>query len=106
MPDNLRFELEDVTQGLSYPDAHFDVIHSRLMLAGVSRFMPSEIRHLPQQIRDWDAYLNECIRLLKPGGLVVFYDMADCFRQAEDIKREDLDKVAPAFAKWSHLVEK
>jgi hypothetical protein len=32
--------------------------------------------------------------------------MADCFRQAEDIKREDLDKIAPAFAKWSDLVEK
>ena len=38
-PDNLQFILEDVTQGLPYPDGYFTVLHSRLMLAGVSLFI-------------------------------------------------------------------
>ena len=37
-PDNLQFLIEDVTQGLSYPDGYFTVLHSRLMLAGVRSF--------------------------------------------------------------------
>jgi hypothetical protein len=36
----------------------------------------------------------------------VFVDMEDCFRLAEDMSREEKDKIAPAYARWCELVEK
>lgn len=57
------------------------------------------------KIRDWPAYIKECIRLVRPGGLLVFVDMGDCFRLAEDMSRQEQDKIAPAYARWCKLVE-
>ena len=37
-PDNLRFLLEDATAGIGFPDAYFDLVHARMILAGVSCF--------------------------------------------------------------------
>jgi SAM-dependent methyltransferase len=98
LPDNLQFVLEDVNQGLPYPDGHFTVLHSRLMLAGV-RPLFSFLLNAEYQIRDWNAYIKECVRLVKPGGLLVFVEMSDCFKLAEDLSREEQDKIAPAYAK-------
>jgi hypothetical protein len=36
----------------------------------------------------------------------VFVDMDDCFKLAEDVSREEQDKIAPAYARWCELVEK
>jgi len=32
--------------------------------------------------------------------------MEDCFKLAEDMSREEQDKIAPAYARWCELVEK
>jgi hypothetical protein len=32
--------------------------------------------------------------------------MDDCFKLAEDMSREEQDKIAPAYARWCELVEK
>jgi hypothetical protein len=37
---------------------------------------------------------------------LVFVDMDDCFKLAEDMSREENDKIAPAYARWCELVEK
>lgn len=37
---------------------------------------------------------------------MVFVDMEDCFKLAEDMSREKKDRIAPAYARWCELVEK
>jgi hypothetical protein len=32
--------------------------------------------------------------------------MNDCFKLAEDVNKEEQDKIAPAYARWCELVEK
>ncbi|KAI5782025.1 S-adenosyl-L-methionine-dependent methyltransferase [Peziza echinospora] len=57
VPPNCRFEVDDMeaSDGLLYPDDHFDFIH---------------IRNLCQSIGDWDSLMNEVWRKTKPGGWV------------------------------------
>jgi ubiquinone/menaquinone biosynthesis C-methylase UbiE len=54
---NARFLRRDVTPPLPFPDSSFDLVNARFM---------SEIL-LPQH---WPLLLNECFRLLRPGGIV------------------------------------
>jgi hypothetical protein len=39
VPENVSFVQDDVTQGLPYPDESIDIVHSRLLVAGVSSAM-------------------------------------------------------------------
>lgn len=56
--ENLRFEVMDVTHlPLCLPDASFDLLNGKLL----SRTL------LPDT---WPAFLAECIRLLRPGGIL------------------------------------
>jgi len=54
---NVQFRIMDALQPLSFPDASFDLVHARL----VSGFMKAS---------QWPAFLRECFRLLKPGGVI------------------------------------
>lgn len=36
VPDNCQFALEDASKGLPYSDGYFDVVHMRILAAGVS----------------------------------------------------------------------
>ena len=36
VPDNCRFEIDDASRGLPFPDGTFDVVHARLLTVGVS----------------------------------------------------------------------
>lgn len=56
-PPNFSIVLADCAKGLPFPDGHFDVVHARLIVAG---------------IRDWPSLLSEAVRITKPGGLVNF----------------------------------
>ncbi|WVQ62614.1 uncharacterized protein L199_000761 [Kwoniella botswanensis] len=59
LPDNLHFAQNDITQGLPFPDDSFDFVHSRLLVMGV---------------RNWKAIVDEILRVLKPGGMVVMIE--------------------------------
>jgi ubiquinone/menaquinone biosynthesis C-methylase UbiE len=56
-PENVKFELHNVLDGLPYPDNSFDFIHMRLMIIAL-------------RSSEWPFVLNEIFRVLKPGGLV------------------------------------
>ncbi|CAO3617561.1 unnamed protein product [Mucor hiemalis] len=56
-PENVKFDLINILDGLPYPDNYFDFVHMRLMIIA---FRSSE----------WDYVLKEIFRVLKPGGLV------------------------------------
>lgn len=56
-PENVKFELLNILDGLPYPDNTFDFVHMRLMIIA---FRSTE----------WPLVLKEIFRVLKPGGLV------------------------------------
>lgn len=56
-PENVKFELYNVLNGLPYPDDTFDFVHMRLMIIAFRE-------------NEWPFVLKEIYRVLKPGGLV------------------------------------
>ncbi|KAH8177943.1 methyltransferase domain-containing protein [Sarocladium implicatum] len=53
VPPNCKFELEDAELLWTYPDNHFDYIHTRLLIGS---------------IKDWAKFYAQVYRCLKPGG--------------------------------------
>src|SRR5690349_11690313 len=54
---NATFGVMDITQPLDFSDATFDLINARLLLGVLTREM-------------WDTFLDECTRILRPGGIL------------------------------------
>ena len=54
---NASFVVMDASKSLIFPDHQFDVIHARL----VSSLL---------LIEQWPSFLQECVRLLRPGGVL------------------------------------
>ncbi|KAJ1304957.1 hypothetical protein OPQ81_006089 [Rhizoctonia solani] len=54
---NVSFEVYDVYNGFAEPDASFDIVHTRRTIT---------------QFRDYEAFLREVHRVLRPGGLMLF----------------------------------
>lgn len=52
-----RFQVMDATRALDFPDASFDLIHTRFLI----EFMHKD---------DWLPLLQECMRILRPGGVL------------------------------------
>ncbi|KAF8636569.1 hypothetical protein AX17_003380 [Amanita inopinata Kibby_2008] len=60
VPPNCTFELCDLNQSnIPYPDGYFDLIHARSMHTGIS---------------DYPRLLQEIVRVLRPGGLVILVE--------------------------------
>ncbi|KAM6493020.1 S-adenosyl-L-methionine-dependent methyltransferase [Amanita muscaria] len=55
-PPNVRFEMHDVGEQFRWGNGDFDLIHAR---------------DISMAIRNWPNLINECARLLRPGGLFV-----------------------------------
>lgn len=56
-PPNLRFEIDDINQGLSHFHDQFDLVHIRCVGGG---------------IHDYRATMEDVQQCLKPGGLAIF----------------------------------
>ena len=54
---NASFEVMDIRQTLAFPDAPFDMVNARFLLAVLKR-------------EQWVPFLYECLRVLRPGGLL------------------------------------
>ena len=98
VPDNCRFELDDVNRGLPHFYGQIDLVHMRQVSAGVShrRLCPSpkdlsrqvfniillhppkynlnrNIRY-PPQITNYHETVGELVKCLKPGGMLILID--------------------------------
>jgi ubiquinone/menaquinone biosynthesis C-methylase UbiE len=60
--DNAYFRVMNILQPLDFDDDSFDVLNARLLFG----FMPT---------RAWPGILKECLRILRPGGLIC---LAEC----------------------------
>ena len=68
VPPNLKFEVDDAEQPWTYPADHFDLVHTRIMNAF---------------LQDWDRFLEQSFRHLKPGGWV------ECQELSVDVQSDD-----------------
>lgn len=59
---NVSFEVMDASQPLDFPDASFDLINTRFVASFLTR-------------DTWPELLKECMRLLKPGGILQMTEM-------------------------------
>jgi len=62
--DNARFQVMDILKPLDFPDSSFDLINARLLFG----FMPK---------RAWVPLLQECQRILRPGGIMRMTEISD-----------------------------
>jgi ubiquinone/menaquinone biosynthesis C-methylase UbiE len=61
---NASFGIMDLTKPLEFPDNSFDLVNARFLVAVLKRDM-------------WPAFLSECTRVLRPGGLLRLTEVAD-----------------------------
>jgi len=60
--ENASFAVMNATQPLDFPDHSFDLINARMIVG----FM------LPEK---WPSFIQECLRILRPGGILRFTDI-------------------------------
>lgn len=58
---NARFQVMNILQPLDFPDASFDLVNARLIVGFMRREM-------------WPMVLKECMRILRPGGMLRITD--------------------------------
>jgi ubiquinone/menaquinone biosynthesis C-methylase UbiE len=61
---NAQFQVMDARQPLAFPDASFDFIHARFITGFLST-------------TTWPSLLQECFRLLRPGGILCSTEFED-----------------------------
>ncbi|KAF9531824.1 hypothetical protein CPB83DRAFT_847890 [Crepidotus variabilis] len=92
MPSNLRSEVDDINLGLEHYFADFNVVHARLIAAGV---------------RDYHRMIDQLAHVVRPGGLV---DLSEFDFYIYDINHQrvlfdrDNDIRAPWWGRWMHFL--
>lgn len=61
---NVSFGVMDITRPLDFSDATFDLVNARLLIAALKR-------------EAWDPFLDECTRILRPGGVLRLIETDD-----------------------------
>ena len=61
---NASFEVMDIKKPLEFSDASFDLINARLLFGVLQR-------------NEWETFIRECSRLLRPGGILRLTEPTD-----------------------------
>jgi SAM-dependent methyltransferase len=84
----IEFQILDVTQPLTLPEASFDLINGRFLLS----FMQRE---------QWPLLLTECYRLLRPGGVLRITEQESGFAN-DPVYQKYMDLWGTAWRKAGH----
>ncbi|RKP08629.1 methyltransferase type 11 [Thamnocephalis sphaerospora] len=57
LPQNCKFELANILEGIPHPDNQFDYVHHRLLIAAIPK-------------NQWQSYVEDCVRVCASGGWV------------------------------------
>lgn len=71
---NATFQVANILQPLPFPDASFDLVNARLIVG----FMKAA---------DWPALLRECLRILRPGGILRMTDFEQGFSNKQHFEQ-------------------
>ncbi|KAF9521300.1 hypothetical protein CPB83DRAFT_778940 [Crepidotus variabilis] len=91
LPQNLRSEVDDINLGLEHYFSGFDVVHARLIAAGIS---------------DYHHMIDQLAHVVRPGGLI---DLSEFDFYIYDINHQkvlfdgDGDIRAPWWARWMYF---
>ncbi len=90
-PPDAHFQLMDATQPLHFPERAFDLVNAR----AISSFMKPAT---------WPKLLEECMRILRPGGVIVLTESdvlnttSPAFERLSDLFTQALRKASQSFA--------
>ncbi|KAF9531530.1 S-adenosyl-L-methionine-dependent methyltransferase [Crepidotus variabilis] len=90
MPQNLRSEVDDINLGLQHYNGDFDVVHARLIAAGVT---------------DYHQMIDQIAHVVRPGGLVDLseFDFYMYDANHQRILFESNDEIRPPWwGRWMH----
>ncbi|RXK38728.1 hypothetical protein M231_04038 [Tremella mesenterica] len=90
VPPNCKFVVHDASKGFPFPTGFFEVVHCRLLMSG---------------IRDWRAFIDEAVRVVRPGGLLVMVE-CDGWRHLNSGTEEEQRALAPGFFKLRDYIIK
>ncbi|KAK0611686.1 S-adenosyl-L-methionine-dependent methyltransferase [Immersiella caudata] len=69
IPPNLKFEIDDYNQEWTFPQNHFDYVHTRWLLGTPT---------------DWNVFLKRAFDSIKPGGWLETYEMSAIIESDDD----------------------
>jgi SAM-dependent methyltransferase len=78
---NASFGVMDITQPLDFSDTTFDLVNARLLVGALRRDA-------------WEAFIAECTRILKPGGLLRLTEPIDAMGVSNSAAYEKLNQFA------------
>ena len=85
IPPNVKFEVDDAELPWTYPENHFDLVHTRIMNAF---------------LKDWDKFFEQSFHHLKPGGWV------ECHELSVDTQSDDGTLAADSHIRqWCEMEE-
>ncbi|KAL9099677.1 MAG: hypothetical protein Q9163_004851, partial [Psora crenata] len=85
VPDNVIFEIDDIeAKDWTWPDNHFDYIHSRFMLCSIS---------------SWKRFIRKAFRHIKPGGYFELQELDCRFASDDGSLHEDSN-----LSYWSRII--
>ncbi|KAI9255178.1 S-adenosyl-L-methionine-dependent methyltransferase [Phascolomyces articulosus] len=85
-PRNCHFQTCNIAEKLPFPDNHFDFIHQRLLIFGLTR-------------TNWRDAINELLRVLKPGGWLEILECDIEFQNEGPKQHRVMDAIFRAFSK-------
>ncbi|KAL8948063.1 MAG: hypothetical protein Q9222_005716 [Ikaeria aurantiellina] len=71
---NVKYQVDDLEQPWTFPPAHFDLVHTRIMLGS---------------LRDWPAFFTQSFKHLRPGGYIECQELAVDARADDDTVTKD-----------------
>ena len=86
IPPNVKFEVDDAEQSWTFPENHFDLVHTRIMNGS---------------LRSWEGFMKQSYKHIKPGGWI------ECQELSVDARSDDSSLLPDSYIRqWCENQEK